>query len=69
MIVTHQLRDAFFIATHVAVKDSGVSFEPTMDDEQSRTEFLMLKEGRVGFEGTASELRASKDPYLRAFLS
>ena len=64
-----ELRDAFFIANHVAVKGQSVSFEATTDDEQSRTEFLMLKDGRVAFEGTASELRASTDPYLRAFLS
>jgi phospholipid/cholesterol/gamma-HCH transport system ATP-binding protein len=69
MIVTHQLRDAFFIAQHVAVNGSAISFEKITDDEQSRTEFLMLKDGRVAFEGTASELRASTDSYLRAFLS
>jgi hypothetical protein len=29
----------------------------------------MLKEGVLSFEGNAAELRASRDPYLRAFLS
>ena len=29
----------------------------------------MLKEGLVSFEGNAAELRASKDPYLKTFLS
>jgi ABC-type transporter Mla maintaining outer membrane lipid asymmetry ATPase subunit MlaF len=29
----------------------------------------MLKDGRVGFDGRAEELRTSKDEYLRAFLS
>jgi ABC-type transporter Mla maintaining outer membrane lipid asymmetry ATPase subunit MlaF len=29
----------------------------------------MLKDGRISFEGLADELRASDDPYLRAFLS
>ncbi len=33
------------------------------------TEFLMLREGQVRFEGTADELRASEDPYIREFLS
>jgi ABC-type transporter Mla maintaining outer membrane lipid asymmetry ATPase subunit MlaF len=33
------------------------------------TEFLMLKDGRVAFEGAADELRHSDDPYLKAFLS
>jgi hypothetical protein len=31
--------------------------------------FLMLKEGRVYFEGTATELRASPDPFLHTFLT
>jgi ABC-type transporter Mla maintaining outer membrane lipid asymmetry ATPase subunit MlaF len=31
----------------------------------------MLKDGRIAFEGNASELReaAQQDPYVRAFLS
>jgi hypothetical protein len=29
----------------------------------------MLKDGLILFEGTASELRASTDPYIQAFLS
>ena len=31
----------------------------------------MLKDGRIAFEGNASELReaATKDPYIEAFLS
>ena len=32
-------------------------------------DFVMIKEGRVYFEGTASELRTSQDPYLQTFLS
>jgi ABC-type transporter Mla maintaining outer membrane lipid asymmetry ATPase subunit MlaF len=29
----------------------------------------MLKEGLITFEGNAAELRSSKDPYIRTFLS
>jgi ABC-type transporter Mla maintaining outer membrane lipid asymmetry ATPase subunit MlaF len=29
----------------------------------------MLRDGVVSFEGNASELRATKDPYIREFLS
>jgi hypothetical protein len=29
----------------------------------------MLKDGRVAFEGSADELQASDDEYLRAFVS
>jgi len=70
LLVTHQLRDAFYIATHEAVRGpEGLTFIPASPEKAERTDFLMLKDGRVGFEGTAAELRASDDPYLRAFLS
>lgn len=70
MIVTHQLRDAFYIATHEARRvGDGVTFQPASPAVAARTTFLMLKDGRVAFEGPADELRASDDAYLRAFLS
>lgn len=70
IIVTHQLRDAFFIATHEAVSAKGtLQFVQIGHSMTPRTTFLMLKDGRVAFEGQADELRASEDPYLRAFLS
>jgi phospholipid/cholesterol/gamma-HCH transport system ATP-binding protein len=70
MVVTHQLRDAFYIATHRATADGGeVAFGAVPPEEARDTEFLMLKDGRIAFEGTAAELRGSADPYLRSFLS
>ena len=72
ILVTHQLRDAFFVADHTAVwRDSKVSMERASADKADEAEFIMLKEGRIAFEGNASELRAAskKDPHLGAFLS
>lgn len=70
VVVTHQLRDAFHIATHRAVEGGGdVEFETAPRKDQEDTEFLMLREGRIAFEGPAADLRASKDPYLQSFLS
>jgi phospholipid/cholesterol/gamma-HCH transport system ATP-binding protein len=69
IIVTHQLRDAFFIATHRAVASAdAVAFVPDGSDT-SATEFIMLRDGRIAFEGRADQLRAANDPYLRAFLA
>jgi phospholipid/cholesterol/gamma-HCH transport system ATP-binding protein len=70
IVVTHQLRDAFFVATHEAVRE-GRSIQITQADAQKadEAEFIMLKDGVVAFEGNASELRASSDPYIREFLS
>ena len=73
MVVTHQLRDAFFIATHVGIKrgpgGDDVEFKPAPPEVAAKTEFLMLRDGLIAFEGTADELRASTDPYLQSFLS
>jgi len=70
IVVTHQLRDAFLVATHEAVREGAkieiVSADPKKCDE---AEFIMLKDGGVLFEGNAAELRASTDPYIRTFLS
>jgi phospholipid/cholesterol/gamma-HCH transport system ATP-binding protein len=70
IVVTHQLRDAFFVATHEAVR-RGSRIEIVAADAQKseEAEFIMLKDGVVGFEGNAADLRASTDPYIRTFLS
>ena len=70
IIVTHQLRDAFFVATREAVRRSdGYDIVPADARKSDEAEFIMLKEGVIAFEGNAAELRAAKDPYLRSFLS
>ena len=72
ILVTHQLRDAFYVAEHMATRSAGdVAFERAPLRKADEAEFIMLKDGRIGFEGNASEMRdaAAKDPYIHAFLS
>jgi len=71
ILVTHQLRDAFYIATHMAARSLGGAVEilPATAAKTSEAEFIMLKDGVVWFEGSAEELRRSEDPYLKKFLS
>jgi phospholipid/cholesterol/gamma-HCH transport system ATP-binding protein len=70
IMVTHQLRDAFYVAEHTAVRENGeVRLVPATPDKVAETEFIMLRDGGVAFEGDANELRASSDPYLQSFLS
>ena len=71
IIVTHQLRDAFYVATHTAARDEkGVISIVAADARKEReAEFLMLREGVLAFEGDADALRRSDDPYIREFLS
>jgi phospholipid/cholesterol/gamma-HCH transport system ATP-binding protein len=68
--VTHQLRDALYVATHQAVRQTGaVAIRPLEDDNAAKAGFIMLKDAGVYFDGTAAELRASADPYVRRFLA
>ena len=71
IVVTHQLRDAFYVATHMAQRDPNgqVRIVPATRDKEREAEFIMLKDGFIVFEGNAEELRQSPDPYLKTFLS
>ena len=70
IVVTHQLRDAFYVATHRAVRENGaIRIVPASGRKEQEAEFLMLREGGLVFEGDAAELRQSGDPYLKTFLS
>ncbi len=71
IVVTHQLRDAFYVAQHMAVReaDGQVRIVPASADKEREAEFIMLKDGLICFEGDADALRTSTDPYLRTFLS
>ncbi len=72
VLVTHQLRDAFFVAEHAATRsDQEIRFERAQGGKADQAEFIMLKDGGILFEGNATELRetARKDAYIRSFLS
>jgi phospholipid/cholesterol/gamma-HCH transport system ATP-binding protein len=70
ILVTHQLRDAFHVATYAAVRRNGrVGFVQADPKKADEAEFLMLRDGKVIFEGNATELRSSKDEYIQTFLS
>ena len=70
IVVTHQLRDAFYLATHTAVKENGkIRVVPAGAQKAEQAEFMMLRDGLIVFEGDADELRHSEDEYLKKFLS
>jgi len=71
IIVTHQLRDAFYVAEHMAQRapDGTVRVVPATRQKEREAEFIMLRDGVIIFEGDADTLRASNDPYIRDFLS
>ena len=71
IVVTHQLRDAFYVATHTAVRDPDgtIRIVPAERHKEKEAEFLMLRDGLIVFEGDADALRNSDDEYIKTFLS
>jgi phospholipid/cholesterol/gamma-HCH transport system ATP-binding protein len=69
IIVTHQIRDAHYIATHTAEQGpDGVRIVEADAAKSAHAVFMVLHEGRIQFEGGVDELLSSKDPYLERFL-
>lgn len=71
LLATHRLQDAFGLANYrfdgetgrvVPVSSNGAS------SAAAATNFVVLREGRIYFEGTPPELADTSDAYLRRFL-
>jgi phospholipid/cholesterol/gamma-HCH transport system ATP-binding protein len=70
LLVTNQLQDAFYVATHEAVREHGrLAIVPASERIVEAAEFIVLKDGGSFFEGSAAALRAAQDPYLKTYLS
>ena len=70
IVVTHQMPDAFFLASHEAVRDNGqVQIVETDAKRANEAQFIMLHEGQIHFSGSLAEFQKSNDPYLKRFLS
>src|SRR5258706_14164900 len=71
ILVTHQLRDAYNVARTFMIKKDDEYVTSVIDDIATveGTEFMMLREGTVVFEGSPHELQTSTDPYIKEFLS
>ena len=69
IVVTHQIRDAHYVATHQAERIAGrVHVSAVPEAQASQTRFMVLHDGRIYFEGSAAELLASQDAFLKEFL-
>jgi len=69
ILVTHQIRDAFYVASHQAVRRDGQVRIVRADERRAaQAEFMVLHDGRIHVQGNAAGLLGSGDPYLRSFL-
>jgi phospholipid/cholesterol/gamma-HCH transport system ATP-binding protein len=69
IVVTHQMRDAFYMATHVAVRSGGELRIVPAEPGRSHAEFMVLHDGGIQFRGSGEALLASTNPYLRQLMA
>ncbi len=70
LMVTHRLQDAFIMASHCFDKQAN-RMRPIEKGErvEVNTSFLILRDAKVIFDGTAAELARSRDEYIREYIS
>jgi phospholipid/cholesterol/gamma-HCH transport system ATP-binding protein len=70
LLVTHRLQDAFTLATHEFNPQSNqVRALPRGQYCDVPMSFLMLRDGKVIFDGDIRQLAHSKDEYIREYIS
>jgi len=70
LLVTHRLQDAFTMASHYFDREQNKMLPvPPGKSLDVHTTFVLLRDGHIIFEGTATELLRAKDPYIREYLS
>jgi len=70
LMVTHRLQDAFTMATHQFDKQANrmVSLPPGQHCEVPMS-FLILREGKIIFNGDVHDLSNTQDEYIREYIS
>ncbi len=70
LLVTHRLQDAFTLATHQFDKATNqVVVLPKGQHCEVPMSFLILRNSKVIFDGDAHQLAASRDEYIREYIS
>jgi phospholipid/cholesterol/gamma-HCH transport system ATP-binding protein len=69
LLVTHQIRDAFYVAEHVAVQAGGeIRIVDATPDQVAAVEFMLLRDGRIHIQASAAGMLGSTDPYVKEYL-
>jgi phospholipid/cholesterol/gamma-HCH transport system ATP-binding protein len=69
LLVSHRLQDAFTMATHYFDRTQNRMVPVNGAHIDTRTSFLVLRDGKVIFDGSAHELASSRDEYIREYIS
>src|SRR5437773_6689040 len=70
LLVTHRLQDAFTMATHYCDRGEN-KMKPLPPGSRAKVPmcFLILRDGRIIFDGDLPSLRETKDEYIREYIS
>jgi len=70
LLVTHRLQDAFIMATHYFDRKAN-EMRPLPPGARGEVPmaFLILRDGKVIFDGDAHQLAESRDEYIREYIS
>lgn len=70
LLVTHRLQDAFIMATNYFDKKTN-QMQPLPKGARGEVpmSFLILRDGKIIFDGDAHELANTKDEYIREYIS
>jgi len=69
LLVSHRLQDAFTMATHYFDRNQNRMVPVDGAHIDTRTSFLVLRDARVIFDGSAHELASNRDEYIREYIS
>jgi phospholipid/cholesterol/gamma-HCH transport system ATP-binding protein len=70
LLVTHRLQDAFTLASsYFDTKTNQMLPRKSTENSDVHSSFMLLREGKIVFDGSAPELGQSKDEYIREFIS
>jgi phospholipid/cholesterol/gamma-HCH transport system ATP-binding protein len=69
LLVTHRLQDAFALATHTFDKAENHMVPIPNDGLDPKTNFLMLHDGHLVFDGSTHDLVHSDAPFIKEYLS
>jgi phospholipid/cholesterol/gamma-HCH transport system ATP-binding protein len=68
LMVTHRLQDGFNMATHRFNSETN-RMEKNQVGEESATSFLILRDGKVIFDGSGHDLARTRDEYIREYIA
>lgn len=69
LLVTHRMQDAYTMATHYFDTQANRMRPLGPNKVNLESTFLLLRDGKVIFDGTTLELAASRDEYIREYIS